>query len=155
MATVGFARAQAGPLSLALIKREMEGLWVVPALCEPPIKVASHSKWRQRVQLRANLRPAQPVPGGHTASVRLDTVLDALPPTERALAAQEHPRMMLLLSVPGGTLALLRHTPGMKKGWTGPGGLHSVVQPSRLPQVAPMVPPAPPAPPAIPWPSSG
>ncbi len=34
------------------------------------------------------------------------------PPTERALAAQEHPRMMLLLSVPGGILALLRHTPG-------------------------------------------
>ncbi len=108
LATVGFARAQAGPLSLALIKCEMEGFWVVPALCEPPIKCTSHSKWRQRVQLP----PAQPVPGGYTASDRADTVLDALPPTERALAAQEPPRMMLPLSVPGGILALLRHTPG-------------------------------------------
>jgi hypothetical protein len=141
LATVGFARAQAGPLSLALIKREMEGLWVVPALCEPPIKCTSHSKWRQRVQLP----PAQPlaVPGGYTASDRADTVLDALPPTERALAAQEHPWMMFPLSVPGGTLALLRHTPGVKKGWRMTTTLHSVVPPSRLPQVAPMVPSTP------------
>jgi hypothetical protein len=29
--------------------------------------------------------------------------------------------MMFLMSVPGGTLALLRDTPGMKKGWAGTG----------------------------------
>ncbi len=34
MATVGFARAQAGPLPLTLIDRGVEGLWVVPAPCE-------------------------------------------------------------------------------------------------------------------------
>ena len=78
-------------LSLALIKRDMEGLWVVPALREPPIKCASHSKWRKSLRQRVQLPPAQPVPGGYTASVHLDTALDALPPTERALAARGVP----------------------------------------------------------------
>ncbi len=85
---------------------------MVPALCKPPIKVASHSKWRQTRGQTVQLPPAQPVSAGCTASVRSDTVLDALPPTERALAAQEHPRMMFPLSVPGGTLALLRRRDG-------------------------------------------
>jgi hypothetical protein len=50
--------------------------------------------------------------------------------------------MMFLMSVPGGTLALLRDNPGVKKGggWALGRGrtsswLHSVVPPSRLPQV--------------------
>ncbi len=70
--------------------------------------------------------------------------------------------MMFLMSVPGGTLALLRDTPGVKKGWagTGQGKDFKLVAICRAALEAASgsahgAPLRPPAPPAIPRPSSG
>jgi hypothetical protein len=41
MTNAGFAEARAGPVSLALIDRGMEAVWVVSALSKPPIETES------------------------------------------------------------------------------------------------------------------
>ena len=57
---------------------------------EPPIKCASHCKWCH-ASGRERRQSPQGRTGRYTASDRADTMLVALPPTERALAARGVP----------------------------------------------------------------
>ena len=149
MAAVGFARVQAGALSLAVLHRGHEGVWVVPVLCDPPMKCANRSVWQAKV----GWPPEQAAPADYTASVPVATVLEVLPQAERARVAKECPQMLFMLSVPGGTLEVLRHTPVVTKVWVGPGGGDLLAAlcgaPFGLPvaDAAPGPPPPPPPPP--------
>ncbi len=117
MAVVALARAQAGPLQLAVLQCDDGLLWVAPVLCRPPLKCTERGLWRARVGWPAG----QPLPEDVTASIPVHTVVHLLSAADRAVVANECPRQFFLLSVPGGTLELLRHTPGVKKDWQGEG----------------------------------
>jgi hypothetical protein len=52
-------------------------------------------------------------PQGVTDSIPVHTIVHLLSAADRAVVADVCPRQMFLLSVPGGTLELLRHTPGV------------------------------------------
>ncbi len=56
------------------------------------------------------------LPEDVTASIPVHTIVQ-LSAADRAVVADECPRQLFLLSVPGGTLELLPYTPGVKKAW--------------------------------------
>jgi hypothetical protein len=114
---VALARAQAGPLQLAVLQCDDGLLWVAPVLCRPPLKCLKLSVWRARVVWQEH----QPLPEDVTASIPVHTIVYLLSAADRAVVADDCPKQMFLLSVPGGTLELLRHTPGVKKDWQGEG----------------------------------
>jgi hypothetical protein len=117
MAAPRFARVQAGPVALAVFNLDQEGFWVAPVLCRPPIKCAVPSEWRQKEGWPKEVA----LPAGFTTSIPTPSVLDALAPEDQALLCTICPQKLFLLSVPGGTLEVLKHTPGVKKAWLGEG----------------------------------
>jgi hypothetical protein len=115
-------------VSLAVFNLGQEGLWVAPVLCRPPIKCAVPSEWRWKVGGIIGMLtggPGASATGPLAVPVPVPTpgpsVLVALGLEDQALLLAACPVNLLLLSVPGGTLEVLKHTPGVKKAWWGEG----------------------------------